>query len=55
MAKEYVSVRLDKELLGWVDNLVKRKMFGSRTHAVEYALAYLKSVYEKEGRLPPIE
>ena len=53
--KVQFGVRLPRELAEWVDMMVQKKIFGTRTHAVEYALAYLKKVYEREGRLPPIE
>jgi len=36
--KTKITVSLDKELLKWVDERIREKKFGSRSHAVEYAL-----------------
>jgi Arc/MetJ-type ribon-helix-helix transcriptional regulator len=36
--KVKTSLTLDKDLLNWVDKMVKLKRFATRTHAVEYAL-----------------
>ncbi|MFP3131406.1 MAG: ribbon-helix-helix domain-containing protein [Nitrososphaeria archaeon] len=36
------SVSIDKDLLKWVDEMLKTKRFASRTHAIEYALQKLK-------------
>ena len=37
------SMNIDEDLLKWVDEQIKVHRFASRTHAVEYALAQLKS------------
>ena len=55
MAKSNTCIRLTDETLNWLDSMVKKKIFANRTHGIEYALSYLKSVYDREGRLPPIE
>ena len=44
------SVALDEDLLRWVDEMIKRKVFASRSHAVEYALERLRREYEKEEK-----
>jgi len=43
------SVALDEELLRWIDEMIKRKIFASRSHAIEYALERLKEEYKKEN------
>ena len=30
------SVALDEELLRWIDEMIKRKIFASRSHAIDY-------------------
>ena len=44
------SVALDEDLLKWVDEMIKRKVFASRSHAVEYALECLRREYERGRR-----
>jgi len=44
------SVALDEELLEWVDEMIKRRIFASRSHAVEYALEHLRKEYEREKK-----
>ncbi|RLI39982.1 hypothetical protein DRO64_09735 [Candidatus Bathyarchaeota archaeon] len=41
------SVALDEDLLRWVDEMIKRKIFASRSHAVQYALEHLRREYER--------
>lgn len=40
--KVKTSMALDEELLSWIEEMVKKKLFANRTHAVEYALQRLK-------------
>jgi Arc/MetJ-type ribon-helix-helix transcriptional regulator len=42
------SMDLDPELLAWIDKMVGKKRFASRTHAVEYALQRLKEQEKEE-------
>lgn len=42
------SVALDEDLLSWIDEMIKRKRFASRTHAIEYALQRLREKQDKE-------
>jgi Arc/MetJ-type ribon-helix-helix transcriptional regulator len=42
------SIALDENLLTWVDEMIGRKRFASRTHAVEYALQRLKEQQAEE-------
>jgi len=41
LAKINTSVRMDREILHWIDMRVKDRIFSSRTHAFEYALRQL--------------
>ena len=45
------SVALDENLLSWIDEMIKRKRFASRTHAIEYALQRLREQQGKELHL----
>jgi Arc/MetJ-type ribon-helix-helix transcriptional regulator len=40
--KIHTSITLDRELLEWIDEEVKRKRFATRTHAIEYGIQKLK-------------
>lgn len=42
------SIGLDEDLLAWVDGMIERKRFASRTHAIEYALQRLREQQEEE-------
>lgn len=42
------SVALDEDLLAWVNEMIERKRFASRTHAIEYALQRLREQQEEE-------
>lgn len=42
------SITLDKDLLEWIDKLIEKKRFASRTHAIEYALQRLREQEKKE-------
>ena len=46
--KVKTSIALDEKLLAWVDEMIDRKRFASRTHAVEYALQRLREQQEEE-------
>ncbi len=41
MAKISTSVRMDREIIRWIDKRVNDRIFSSRTHAFEYALIQL--------------
>lgn len=34
-------MRMDRDLLSWIDERVKERVFATRTHAVEYAVRQL--------------
>ena len=36
--KERITVTIDKELLEWVDNRIKDKIFANRSHAFEFLI-----------------
>jgi len=40
--KVTISARVDPELLTWVDDLVEKQRFRTRSHALEYALRVLR-------------
>jgi Arc/MetJ-type ribon-helix-helix transcriptional regulator len=42
------SIDLDPELIKWIDKMIARKRFATRTHAVEYALQRLKEREKEE-------
>jgi len=48
--KHKTSVALDEDLLRWIDGMIERKVFASRSHAIEYALECLRREYEKEEK-----
>ncbi len=55
MSKVYIAGRIPEDLVEWVDKMVQKRIFANRSHAIEYAITYLQTVYKREGRLPPIE
>ncbi len=40
--RKKVSATIDEELIDWVDEKVKDKIFRNRSHAIEFALSKLK-------------
>ena len=46
--KVKTSVALDEELLTWIEEMVKKKRFANRTHAIEYALQRLREQEREE-------
>ena len=42
------SMDLDPDLLAWIDEMIKKKRFANRTHAMEYALQRLKEQEKME-------
>ena len=51
---EKVQVSVRKDLLEWIAGQVKASRFGSRSHALNYALAHLKEEVEKQQRLEAV-
>lgn len=50
MSKKVVktSVGLDSKMVDWIDKMIEKKRFASRSHAVELGLQILKEKYERE-------
>jgi hypothetical protein len=46
--KVKTSIALDGDILAWVDEMIGRKRFASRTHAIEYALQRLREQQKEE-------
>ncbi len=42
MSKQKISITVPPALVLWMDNEIKKKTFGSRSHAVEASLAKMK-------------
>ena len=41
MVKSGTSITMDRDVLRWIDNRVKKRIFASRSHAFEYAVRRL--------------
>jgi Arc/MetJ-type ribon-helix-helix transcriptional regulator len=41
------SVAIDPELLDWIDSMIEKKRFATRTHAIELGLQLLRERSEK--------
>lgn len=41
MAKSGTSVYMDRDILRWIDEKVKERVYRNRSHAFEYAVAQL--------------
>jgi metal-responsive CopG/Arc/MetJ family transcriptional regulator len=39
--KERITITLNEELLDWVDNKIKKRIFANRSHAFEFLIARL--------------
>ncbi|MBU7045025.1 MAG: type II toxin-antitoxin system ParD family antitoxin [Theionarchaea archaeon] len=42
------SVALDEDMINFIDKMIEKKRFASRSHAVNFALQLLKEKYEEE-------
>ncbi|HEV2193370.1 MAG TPA: ribbon-helix-helix domain-containing protein [Nitrosopumilaceae archaeon] len=42
MAKLKLTISVDEELVNWIDQQIKEKIFSSRSHGFEYAVSKLK-------------
>lgn len=47
MVKEHISLDIDKELLQWIDEKVKKKQFDSKSGGIRRCIVIAKKVYEK--------
>jgi len=52
--KVHVHVRLPKDLVDWIDRRIEEMVFYNRTHAIIFALRYLKSQTIEAEQLIPI-
>jgi len=41
LVKSNTSVYMDRDLLRWIDEKIKERVYRNRSHAVEYAVAQL--------------
>jgi len=41
LAKSGTSIYMDRDVLQWIDERVKERVFASRSHAFEYAMRQL--------------
>ncbi len=48
--KEKVSVSLSKDILEWLEKMVEKKIFASRSHGIEYCLEKCRSESESKGK-----
>jgi Arc/MetJ-type ribon-helix-helix transcriptional regulator len=44
------SITIDKDLLKWLEDMVKKKEFGSVSHGIEKSITRLKEEYENRER-----
>jgi len=51
---EKVSLTINKELIAWVAELVKKGTFTSKSQGISLAIKLLRSEYEKTGSLPSL-
>ncbi|MDE1832371.1 MAG: hypothetical protein KGI02_08395 [Thaumarchaeota archaeon] len=42
LAKMKLTISIDAELVKWIDQQIKEKVFSSRSHGFEYAVSKLK-------------
>ena len=50
--KARIAVTIDPDLLLWIDQEVKAKRFGSRSHAVEYSVTRAERNREQTSIVP---
>ena len=48
--KERVTITLDKELLNWLDNKIKEKVFANRSHGFEFLI--MQKIREESNEKP---
>ena len=41
LTRSGTSITMDREVLSWIDERVKERIFASRSHAFEYAIRFL--------------
>jgi len=48
--KHQISVYIDSELLNFIDNMVERKIFRNRSHAIEYCVSMIMNIIRKKEK-----
>ena len=48
--KQPISIALDQELLIWIDNMVEKRIFANRSHAVQACLFNYKQHIENNKK-----
>ena len=46
--KVKTSIALDEELIIWIDEMIKKKRFANRSHAIEYSIVTMRERIEKK-------
>lgn len=49
---ERMSVSVTKELLEWIDKMIEKGYFASRSHAFVFSISHVKRFYEENKHLP---
>ena len=47
MPKFKTTVTLSPDLIKWIDELVQKRIFADRSHAIEYSLTKVKELMKK--------
>jgi len=50
-SKKRLTISIDKDLVKWVEENIKAKRFATKTHAIEYALSYLRQKSDGISRM----
>jgi len=50
LGKSGTSVYMDRDLLRWIDEKIKERVYRNRSHAVEYAVAQLRNNDRSQSR-----
>ena len=50
MARSGTSITMDRDVLKWIDEKVKERVFASRSHAFEYAVRQLMKGWRRRER-----
>ena len=48
MAKDRITITIDKKLLSWLDNKVKNIVFANRSHGLEFLIQQQINVEKKQ-------
>jgi Arc/MetJ-type ribon-helix-helix transcriptional regulator len=50
LARSGTSITMDRDVLKWIDEKVKERVFASRSHAFEYAVRHLMKKWRRRER-----